>query len=74
LNVWKETSFKDLEKMYGRLELNVFSLPGLQIGDTCKVQGEGDEEFKILGLMQYSTNRYGFILDNGLTEEVVKCY
>lgn len=63
-----------LEEKYGKLNYTLSDLPGLQIGDTCKVWGEGDEEFIIEGIKLYSKDRPGFILDSGWCEEVYKCY
>lgn len=74
LEAWKENEFKALEATYGKLELSVYALPGLKVGDTCCVYGEGDEEFVIKELVQFSPHRYGFVLDSGWREEVGKCY
>ena len=76
LRQWQETVFPQLEKEYrhDKLRLEVYDLPGLQIGDKCRVWGEGTDDFRIRGIIQYSPHRYGFILDSGCTEEVAKCY
>lgn len=64
----------ELKKTYSNLIISTFDLPGLKIGDTCKVCGEGVTEFTIIGIKIYSKDRPGFILDSGWCEEVVKCY
>jgi hypothetical protein len=74
LEKWKKESLPKMEKEYGKLELNVAELPGLKVGDTCHVCGEGDDTFVIKSLIKYSENRYGFVLDSGCSEEVAKCY
>ncbi len=71
---WRETQFPHLDVAHGGLTLTVEALPGLKIGDTCKVYGEECEIFTIKSLVRYQAHRYGFILDNGCAEEVAKCY
>ena len=71
---WKKYELPKLELQYGPLTISVSDLPGLGIGDTCYVWGEGDREFTIKNLIRYSPNRYGFVLDSGWSEEVAKCY
>ncbi len=71
---WIEKELPKLEAKHGPLAYNVRTLPGLQIGDACQVYGEGEEIFRITGLIKYSPNRFGFSLDSGWTEEVAKCY
>lgn len=74
LEAWKNSTFPKLEKEYGKLSLNVDTLPGFKVGDTCHVYGEGNDTFVITALIKYSENRYGFVLDSGFSEEVAKCY
>lgn len=71
---WKATEFLSLVKEYGALTLREFELPGLKVGDQCNVHGEATDVFVIESLIQYSPHRYGFILDRGWSEEVVKCH
>ena len=71
---------KEIAKYLGVHEMTVYRwlkkgiLPGFKIGDTYMVWGEGCDTFKIVDLVQYSPNRYGFLLDSGDTEEVAKCH
>ena len=74
VDTWIKDVFPKLEKKYGKLEYKVSNLDGLSVGDTCYVWGEADTEFKIERLIKYSEDRWGFVLDSGWTEEVVKCY
>lgn len=74
LQNWVKSEFVSLEQEYGPLELAVSKLPGLKVGDTCFVWGEASDEFKIEELIEYSPHRYGFVLNSGWTEEVVKCH
>lgn len=71
---WISTEFVKLSKLYPGLTYSKFQLPSLKIGDQCYVVGEGSDVFTILGVKNYSPNRYGFILDAGWCEEVYKCY
>ena len=71
---WLKTTLPKLEERYGDLTLRVRDLDGLRVGDSCWVIGEGAEDFKIKKLIKYSDNRWGFVLDSGCSEEVVKCY
>ncbi len=76
MHQWIKEEFPVLareKKHKGKLTFHTYSLDGLKIGDRCHVCGEGNEVFTILGLRKYSKDRYGFELDNGFTEEVVKC-
>lgn len=74
LKEWIKSEFPLLEKQYGALELTVSKLPGFKVGDTCFVWGEGSDTFTIEGIKQYSPHRFGFLLDSGCSEEVVKCH
>lgn len=71
---WMETDFQKLCSKYGKLQVNREKLPGLKVGDKCNVWGEGIDIFCITGIRQYSPHRFGFILDNGVCEEVAKCH
>lgn len=73
LEAWKQSDLPRLEQQYGPLTLQTDTLPGLGIGDTCHVIGEGSDTFRIKSLVRYDTHRYGFFLDAGWTEEVAKC-
>lgn len=74
-NVWIELDFKiNLKKKYEFLTYKKDRLPGFKIGDKCNVFGEGTDAFTIIGIVEYSDHRFGFKLDNGLTEEVAKCH
>lgn len=72
--IWMYTELPLLEKEYGKLETHLSKLDQLKVGDKCYVAGEGDEEFTITGIINYSPYRYGFQLAEGLPEEVCKCY
>jgi len=74
VNDWLSNDLLLLEKEHGKLTYTITELDGLKVGDTCKVTGEGDEDFVIEKLIRYSKDRYGFVLDSGWTEEVAKCY
>jgi hypothetical protein len=72
---WIENELPKLKAEYGNVDISFeWDLPGFEIGDTCRVWGEGDEEFVIEDLKCYSPYRYGFLLDSGWYEEVAKCY
>jgi len=71
---WIKNKVPELEKIYGKLELQESELPGFKIGDRCCVNGEGLDVFTILDVKEYSENRYGFLLDSGWWEEVANCY
>jgi hypothetical protein len=73
-NAWLAKDFVDLQAKYGPLSAALSSLPGLKIGDACRVIGDGEEEYVIEGLVAYNANRFGFVLDSGFVEEVAKCY
>jgi len=71
---WIKEEFPKLQEKYGKLEYELFFLPGLAVGDKCNVWGEGDSVFTIKSIIKYSKNRYGFILNSGFAEEVTKCH
>jgi len=73
-NFWLKNTFPLLEKEHGELTYSTSDLPGLAVGDKCRVIGEGSEVFTILEVFNYSKDRYGFSLDSGWREEVAKCY
>jgi hypothetical protein len=56
------------------LTYTVSRLPGLKVGDICHVNGEGLDKFAIKGMVLFSSDRYGFLLDSGCLEEVAKCF
>lgn len=74
LNNWLDKDLKELQKKYGELNVQITDLDGLNIGDNCYVIGDGDVVYRIIGLKNYSPNRYGFVLNSGWVEEVAKCY
>lgn len=71
---WMEKVLPKLESQYGKLRLSETYLPGLRVGDKCRVVGEGADVFTIMSLKKYSDHRFGFCLDSGWCEEVAKCY
>lgn len=71
---WVKLKLPILEEKYGNLKFVVYDLPGLKVGDKCRVYGEGSDEFVIESIKQYSEDRWGFCLDSGWSEEVYKCY
>lgn len=74
LDRWLKVDFPALCEKYGELTVRCGTLPGLKLGDRCKVYGEGADVFVIEGQKIYSKDRYGFLLDSGWCEEVYKCY
>lgn len=74
VNQWLKTDFLELQQKYGPLTYSQFNLPGFKVGDTCYVYGDGDDTYKILKVITYSPHRFGFVLDSGCSEEVVKCH
>ena len=71
---WREDEFPALDVHYDGLTLKVDPLPGLKVGDSCHVWGEGSDVFVIVSLVRYQAHRYGFVLNAGWTEEVSKCF
>ena len=71
---WLAEDLPLLEAEYGALTLHHGDLPGLSVGDKCNVMGEADDVFVITGIKQFSKDRWGFLLDNGLIEGVSKCH
>lgn len=71
---WIIEEMPKLSEKYKNLEVDSYSLPGLKVGENCRVSGEGSDVFRIEGIVEYSPHRYGFILDSGDTEAVNKCY
>ena len=71
---WLKNDYSILKEKHDNLSYNIRELDSLKIGDECYVLGEGDDIFTIKGIIKFSPNRYGFILDSGWTEEVAKCY
>lgn len=72
---WVENELPKLRNRYGNISIvKEYDLPGYQIGDICRVIGEGTDEFVIEEVFKYSPYRYGFRLDSGFCEEVAKCY
>ena len=74
LERWKREELPALCQEFGPLELLVDELPGLKLGESCFVYGEGDKRFVIEELVQWQPHRWGFVLDAGWVEEVAKCY
>ena len=73
-NLWLDRVLPGLQEKYGDLKVERVALPGLSVGDACHVFGEADDVFVIVGVLEYAPDRYGFLLDSGVTEEVVKCW
>jgi len=71
---WKRKKIRELSEKYGNVRFEEHPLRGLHVGDRCNVWGEGTDEFKIKRVVKYSDDRYGFVLDNGVCEEVHKCH
>jgi hypothetical protein len=71
---WIETKFPKLQKQYPDINYEISSLDGLKVGDECMVYGEGDCVFTIMEIVPWNADRYGFLLDSGLVEEVSQCY
>lgn len=71
---WIKEDFPLLKDKYKNISYRVEKLDGLKIGDFCNVWGEGFDVFKIEQQVYLSKDRYGFVLDSGWLEEVVKCH
>ncbi len=71
---WLTDEFPKLKSQYGTLSYTINDLPGLKIGDQCNVLGDGYQVYTIIGVVKYSENRYGFLLDGWCSEEVGKCH
>lgn len=71
---WLETEFVQLKKTYDTLVYSVFDLPGLKVGEKCRVNGDGADVYKIIGVDERMKNRPLFVLDSGFVEEVQKCF
>lgn len=74
VNQWEKEIKPEVLKQYPNTDFSEDILPGFKIGDTCCVNGEGNDTFNIVGIKQYSAFRYGFALDVGWVEEVAKCH
>ena len=73
-NVWIRLDFEELKKQHGNVSFTREILTPLYIGDKCNVYGDGADVYTILGIKEYSPNRFGFILNSGFSEEVAKCH
>jgi hypothetical protein len=73
-DVWMNSEFLSLVDQYGELSAERSALPGLRIGDRCNVWGEASDVFVIRKVLEWSPNRWGFLLDSGEFEEVAKCH
>jgi hypothetical protein len=77
---WLQKDFLLLKDTHKFLKYRVYDLPGLKVGDTCRVHGEGADEFVITKLIKFSPHNYGFdlryssALGPGWVEPVHKCY
>jgi len=71
---WVGNELTELDKKYKNLEVQMYDLPGLKVGDQCNVYGEGDEVFTIVGLRESTRHAHSFLLDSGCYEEVAKCH
>ncbi len=75
---WLKTEYPKLQTQYGDISYRCEDLPGLRIGDTCCVAGEGMDKFEIKALLPISPARYSFLVqheENGCwSEEVYKCF
>ena len=74
IDTWVREELPKLRKEYGNLAYSVYSLDSLEVGDTCRVSGDGYDEFVILEVKEQSPNRPVFILDSGWLESVYKCH
>ena len=71
---WVQEVFPRMKKETPNLSYTLKTIDRLRVGDKCYVRGDGSEVYTIDGLVRYSDNRYGFLLNSGWTEEVHKCY
>lgn len=71
---WLSIDYRKLRKSFKDLKYSSEILDGLQVGEKCHVHGDGDEEYTIISTFLYEPNRPGFVLSNGCSEEVGKCY
>jgi len=75
VGVWSKETLPKLKEKYGaELKYRAERLDGLKVGDCCFVRGEGNDLFEIKSLIQYEKDRYGFVLNTGICEEVSKCF
>lgn len=75
LGRWLREDWPKILKAYPYTTLcEVEALPEFELGDKCNVHGEASDVFKIEGIVMYSKDRYGFLLDSGCTEEIAKCH
>lgn len=74
---WVTKDLPALEAKYGKLLITMFPINPLNIGDHCRVLGEGDDEFIIKNLVKFEEHRYGFVVAHpsgaSWIEEVWKC-
>lgn len=66
--------FKKLSNKYGKLTARIGTLDELKVGDTCFVNGEGSDTFKIEGIVERGHNNVAYLLDSGFTESASKCF
>lgn len=71
---WLNSDFKNLSKKYGKLTARIGTLDELKVGDTCFVNGEGSDTFKIKGIIERGSNNAAYVLDSGVTESASKCF
>ena len=71
---WVLEELPKLRREYGLLSSSMYSLDALEVGDTCRVYGDGYDEYTILEVKEQSPNRPVFILDSGWLESVHKRY
>lgn len=74
LATWLTAGFLKLQEKYGELKVSQETLPGLKVGDSCHVWGDGSDEYKIVDFKKWAPNCYGFVLDSGFIEPAHKCY
>ncbi len=71
---WLKAGFMTIKTKYPNVTVKRDRLPGLKIGDTCHVCGEGSDVFVIEALIRCEDHRYSFVLKEGDVEEVAKCF
>ena len=71
---WVMGELPKLRNKYSNLSSVIYKLDALEVGDTCRVSGDGYNGYTILEVKEQSTNRPVFILDSGWLESVHKRY
>jgi hypothetical protein len=69
-----KNEYPKYKEKYSNITYSILDLEIFKFNDNCNVNGEGTDNFKIIGLNKYSKYSYGYILNNGFIEPVHKCH